>query len=182
MMNHVFTRREKALLLVLTFMLIGLGYLKLIHEPVQTALLEAQNRQANAEDVLVVEQARLEQMRAMEKELEALKAGGTIEDAELPYYDNIENVMVQLNAILTPAQQYSLTFAEPQQDEDGLVSRPIQMNFTAGSYQTARTIMNDLYHCWYRCSISNISVTGQEDVSQGDVSVSLTATFYEQIP
>lgn len=181
MMRREFTQREKVLLLLLTVLLMALGYMKLFYEPVQESVTAAQVRQAEAEDALLVEQMKLGQLRAMEAELEELKASGNVQDAELPPYDNVENVMVQLNAILSTAQEYSLDFQEVRFGEDGLVSRPIQMTFAAGNYDTARGILNDLYHCWYRCSLDGVTVSGEEDVSRDSpVTVSLTVTFYEK--
>ncbi len=181
-MNRALTRREKVLLLLLALLLLAMGYMKLFYEPLQTERIAAETRLADAEDAQLLEQARLHQMRQMEAELEKLKADGAAKAAEIPAYDNIENVMVQLNAILSAAQEYSLTFSEVAFGEDGTVSRPIQMTFTAVSYAAARTILNDLYHGWYRCSLSGMSVSADEDVSRDSpVNVSLTVTFYEKL-
>lgn len=182
MMHREFTQREKVLLLLLTVLLMALGYVKLFFEPLQANLAAAQARQAEAENTLLVEQVKLSRMQAMEAELEALKASGNVQDAALPPYDNVENVMVQLNAILSAAQDYSLTFQEVAFGEDGLASRPIQMTFTAGRYDAARSILNDLYHCYYRCSLDSVAVSAEEDVSRNSpVTVSLTVTFYEKM-
>lgn len=181
MMNRVFTRREMIMLLILALLLLGLGYFKLVHEPVQEGIHAAENRKAEAETAFMVEAARLEQMRAMEAEIEALKAAGEESNAILPDYDNVENVMVQLNAILAAADQYSLTFEEIAVSEEGLVSRPIRLRFTAGRYDTARRIIDGLYHSYYRCGVSEITVISENDLSNEPVEVAMTITFFERM-
>lgn len=181
MMNREFTPREKVLLLVLVLLLIGLGYFKIIHEPVQEAMLTAAERRNEAETATTVEVARLQQMRAMEEELAQLKAEGNEANAELPDYDNVQSVMSQLNAILATAREYELTFDEVQIGEEGLVARPIRLSFIARNYRTARIIINKLYHCRFRCGLSDITVLCEEtDVSTEPVEVHLTVTFYER--
>lgn len=181
MMNRAFTAREKALLLILTVLVLITGYIKIFHEPVQDRLAALEDRQAVATDALLIEQIRLAQKQAMEEELAALKAAGTIQDAEIPVYDNVERVMVQLNAILVAAEEYSLTFQEVTLGQDELLSRPIQMTFSAKSYQTARGILDDLYHCPYRCVITDLTVSAAEDIAKDTpVDVGLTVVFYEK--
>lgn len=179
-MNRAFSQREKVLLLVLTALVLAVGYMKLFYEPLQIERTEQEQRLAAAQDSLLIEQTRLARMRAMEAELEEWEASGANQDAELPLYDNVENVMIQLDAILSAAREYSLTFDQAQFGED-LVSRPVQMTFTAGGYAAARSILNDLYHCWYRCALSDISISAEEDIArESEVAVTLTVVFYEK--
>ena len=100
------------------------------------------------------------------------------------------HTMIQLDAILSAATDYQMTFSDVQFGDE-LVSRPIQMTFSAGSYSAAKTILSDLYNCRYCCSLSDITVTSkgagadssaaaQGDVTAQSVSVKLTATFFEK--
>ena len=91
--------------------------------------------------------------------------------------------MVQLNAILARAKEYNLTFEEVVPGSDGILSRPIRMDFTAGDYQTVRAIVDDLYHCWYRCSIEDLTVTAEKNLNTpGSVTAQLSVIFYEKMP
>lgn len=68
-----------------------------------------------------------------------------------------------------------------KQDGSKLVTRPIELSFTATDYATVRTIMNELYHCRFRCAIEQIAVSANENLSvNNDISVSLSITFYEK--
>ena len=188
-MRREFTQREEVLLLFLVVLLLISGYVKLFMEPLNTQLEDAQTRLAAAQDSLVVEQTKLAQMQQMEKELESTDSTNAYQEPEIPDYDNIDNVMIQLDAILSAATDYQMTFSNVQFGNK-LVSRPIQMTLSASSYSTAKTILTDLYNCRYCCSLSDITVTamgtgGKTVTAQGDVtaqrvSVKLTATFYEK--
>lgn len=181
MMNRVFTRREKCLLLLLTVLLLGLGYVKLFLEPLQRNLAVMEDRQAAAADQLLLEQTKLAQLQTMETGLEEMRNAGAAA-AEIPAYDNVENVMVQLHAILAAAQEYSLTFSDVQIGEAGLVSRPIQLTFTAGSYAAARQIIDNLSNSRYRCTVESLSAAAEQDLRRDNpVTVNLTMTFFEKI-
>lgn len=180
-MNRSFTRREKVLLCVLAALLVVVGYIALFFRPMQEQIQASRDRQSAAQDQMVVEQGRLIRMQQMQEELDRLKQSGAVPNAEIPTYDNIQNVMVQLNTILSQATEYSLSFQEVQQGEDGMISRPIQMTFVAEDYQTVRSIVDDLYQCWYRCSIEDLSVTAEENLSiRNHINVELSLVFYEK--
>ena len=185
MMDREFTPREKGMLLVLAVLLLALGYMKLFYSPVQQAITENQQRQAELQDQALVEQTRALKMQTMEKELEELKASNAVPDAQIPDYNNAKRVMVELNAILARAREYSLAFDDVSLDEDsGLVRRPVELTFKTADYAAAREIVNDLYHCRYRCYIQDVSVSADEDgtditTSPGAVT-QLTAVFLER--
>ena len=185
MMDLEFTPREKGMLLVLALLLLTLGYMKLFYAPVQQAVTENQQRQAELQDQALIEQDRALKMQTMEKELEELKTGGAVPDAQVPDYNNAKRVMVELNAILARAREYSLSFDDVSLDEDsGLVRRPVELTFQTADYAAAREIINDLYHCRYRCSIQDVTISADEDgtditAAPGAVT-QLTAVFLER--
>ena len=129
MMDREFTPREKGMLLVLAVLLLALGYMKLFYAPVQQAVEDNQQRQTELQDQALIEQSRALKMQVMEKELEELKAGNAVPDAQVPDYDNVQRVMIELNAILARAQEYSLAFDDVSLDDSGLVRRPVELTF-----------------------------------------------------
>ena len=143
-----------------------------------------QQRQTELQDQALIEQTRALKMQVMEKELEELKAGNAVPDAQVPDYDNVQRVMIELNAILARAQEYSLAFDDVSLDDSGLVRRPVELTFKTADYAAAREIINDLYHCRYRCSIQDVSIYADEDgtditAAPGAVT-QLTAVFLER--
>ena len=180
-MNRSFTTREKILLLLLTIMILGVGYFKLFYQPMQEQITANQQRQIAAEDQFSVEAVRLQRMKNMQNEIEQFKQSGATVYSEIPPYDNIQNVMIQLNTILGQAKDYSISFQDVQkQDDSKLVIRPIEL-IDAMDYSTVHTVMDELYHCRFRCAIEQIAVSANENLSvNNDISVSLSITFYEK--
>ena len=181
MLNREFTKREKILILILALLLLFSGYFKLVLQPAQERTYAAQNACADIENNMTIEAARaqrLSQMRDAIASYENEKGGG---GPVVPAYDNIDNVMIQLDAILSQSSDYSLTFDDLVYGDD-YVTRPVEMSFSCGSYDTAKKIISDLDGCIYRCSLDDITVStgsGGVDITKGDVAVKLTATFYE---
>ena len=161
----------------------ALGYMKLFYAPVQQAVEDNQQRQTELQDQALIEQTRALKMQVMEKELEELKASNAVPDAQVPDYNNAKRVMV--DAILARAREYSLSFDDVSLDEDsGLVRRPVELTFQTADYAAAREIINDLYHCRYRCSIQDVTISADEDgtditAAPGAVT-QLTAVFLER--
>lgn len=182
MMKREFTQREKILLLILVVLLLLTGYLKLFLTPVEKQYTDAQAEYSDAQTSLTLEQAKLKSMKKMEAALKKLEEDGASSDITIPAYDNSDNVMIQLDAILGTAVNYQMTFSDVVYG-DTLVSRPLKLTFTAKNYAAAKEILTNLYNCKYRCALSDIAVSSGSDTgnvrTQG-VSVSLTVTFYEK--
>lgn len=185
-MNRVFTTREKVLLLVFVIILMAAGYYWVIEQPVSERISAAASAEAGYQDEMMTETVKAKQIKDMKAVLDAGLDGQSKPVSAIPDYDNLENVMVQLDAILTPALDYSLTFSDVQPDGK-LISRPISMTFKCDGYTAAKNIVDNLYHSIYRCTLDNITMTasakdrdGAPDLNKDQVSVSLTVTFYER--
>ena len=61
-MKHVFTNREKILLVILAIMLIAVGYWKLILTPINDDIADLQSRTASEQDAMIQSAARLSQL------------------------------------------------------------------------------------------------------------------------
>ena len=183
-MRRPLSQRERILLGVLLLLALFAGYFKLFLAPIETRQAVAQERITQAQDAEVQEAAKLQQLQKMLTELQNLKNSGEYLSSEIPNYDNIDNVIVQLDAILSAAGEYHLAFSNVGFGDE-MVLRPIQMTFTARNYVAAKQILN-LYGCPYRCSLSKITVStdtdsgGQGSIAANKVTVSLTTTFYEK--
>lgn len=176
-MTRDMSRREKVLLLVLVLMLLAFAYYLTVQKPVRQELDTITEQTLDVETKLQVEQLRAARTAQMRKELEEMERSGGNSPVPIPTFDNLQNVMVELNGILAAADNYDLNFSSPVMD-GSLVRRAIGMSFTCGSYADARAILDHLYACRYRCRIGDLSLSGDLSGSEG-VQVSLTATFYE---
>lgn len=179
-MKHKFTKREKVLLIIMVVLLLFTCYYWGVIQPVNNQISTAKTQQSEAQEELTIEKVKSEKLVSMQSVLKKQKDSGEIK-SEIPVYDNVEQVMVQLGTILGSAQNYTLTFNDLTYGEN-LISRPIKMTFTCARYTSAENILRQLDQCIYRCSLSDMTMTGatqDTDVTGGSLNVTVTVTFYE---
>ena len=175
MMSREFTSREKILLVVLCVLLLGIAYYEFIVKDVEETIKQYDTEDLETE--LLIEQTRAQNIMDMEAEMKNAKAQtGSV----VASYSNIKNEISALNDIFSAASTYNFDFNQAIKDGDA-VRRDISVSFTAGSYSTAESIIAKLHDCKYRCLIRNISIntSSGEGIGSGEVSVSLTVTFFE---
>jgi len=179
-MKRAFSSREKVLLTVFILLLLFVGYFKLILEPINAKIAEYQSNAAAEQDIMVAEAGTLAEKKRMETELAEIRASADFK--EIPDYDNIQNVIKEMDGILqSNSADYSLYFKEIV-ETDNIVRRTILMDYKTETYQQARAVVNALHACKYPNQISDLAYTYLEDESgnQGQaVEVNLTVTFYE---
>ena len=180
MLKRSFSKREKILLLILTLLVIGIGYYLAVWQTVEERVRVAAAKEADAESAYAVEEIKLVQMQQMQAELAALdELEQTQNAAAIPPYDNAKKVMQLLNGILTAAQRYEISFANVE-TQGNLALRTLQMRFVCADYANAKTILRALYAGPYRCKIGTMTFRCEEgDIQTGAVSVETELTFYE---
>ena len=97
-MNRAFTTREKVMLVILAILMIGIGYYKLILEPINTGIEEYNMQSAEEENMIATNMMLVQRKKMMEAELTELFANG--EPTPIPNYDNVGVVIVELHSIL----------------------------------------------------------------------------------
>lgn len=177
-MRRSLTAREWILLGVLAVLALASGYVMLFYLPTtsqrDTAREETELYQLQTEAA----QLRLAEKRRMERELDALFAQE--EPLGLAAYDNLQAVMFELHGILDQTREYSLSFGTVD-TEQSIVRRSISLTFTSGSYEEAKSILQQLDDSAFRCMLSDLSISlGQ--TGEGLVSVSGTIVFFEYKP
>lgn len=189
-LSKQFTRREKVLLIILALLLLFAVYFLAVHRPVTEALDRIQAESETVSADLMVLEAKQQRIEQMQKELDEILAQPNV--AEIPTYDNLQQVMNFLNTVLHSANEYSLSFQSLQQQEDNsILRRAMQMTFVTLSYKEARDMISQLQNCPYRCQLSDFSIApatadGQSRdtvaaLLDGPVQVSLTVTFFEKL-
>lgn len=176
MMSRSFTTREKILIIVLCALLLGLLYYQFIVKDVDEAIARYDTEELETE--LLMEQTKAMTIVQMKKEMNENKS---MTGKVVASYNNVRNEISALNTIFANAIDYNLNFSDPIKDGDA-VRRVIDITFTARSYDSAVSIIKELYNCKYRCLIRNIdiapgSVSG--GINSGNVSVTLQVTFFE---
>lgn len=191
-MNRAFTKREKVMLVILAVLIIGIGYLKLLLEPINAGIENYQQMEAMEQDQILLNASLVQQKRQMEQELQELFESG--DPSPIPTYDNSANLLVELHKILEGSAEYTLNFTGTNpMDVQYLVGRPVNLTFRTASYPAARRIIDKLHDSTNINSISDLSIQfnsghdqiiywneSTEDSSKYPIVVSLTITYYER--
>ena len=178
-MKRSLTAREWILLGLLGVVALVSGYVMLFYMPMTARRDAAREETELCRLQAEAAQARLEEKRRMERELEELFAGEG-EPVRLADYDNLQPVMLELNTVLSETEDYSLSFGTVDTSRT-IVRRSISLTFTSGSYEEAKSVLQQLNDSAFRCMLSDLSISlGQ--TGEGLVSVSGTIVFFEYKP
>lgn len=174
-MRRQLTTREWVLLGLLAVIALVGGYVLLFYQPMTTARDAALADTETYRLQLKAVELRAEEKRRMERELEDIFSQNP-NATGLAAYDNLQAVMFELHAILAAAEEYSLSFGTVNTGEE-IVRRSISLEFTCGSYDSARAILQQLHDSAYRCMLENLNISMGR--STGTVSVNGTIVFFE---
>ena len=171
-MKRKLSPREMMLLGVLAILVIVVGYITLFYMPTTEARDTALAETETTREQTAAAQVRLAEKQRMERELEEIFARNA-NPLALADYDNREAVMRELNLILAATQNYSLSFA-PVDASQSIVRREISINFTCGSYDAAKGVLQQLHDSAYRCMLNNVTISrGRGDNDSATVSGSI---------
>lgn len=174
------TARESIMLVLLVVLLIGVGYYMGFYTPLQNEMASIAAQSAECDTQITTAMAKVSKMDDMQAELDEIFARPADEITEIAPYDNKEVVLNQLYSILARTQDYSLSFTDPDVQEDGTVRRNISMSFRCDSYAAAKNVIKDLTDSQWRCLVSNLSIACEEgDMMKLGVTVTATITFFE---
>ena len=182
MKKNKFSPRDMILLVFLFVLIIGVVYYMAFYTPLQQELSSLAEQSATTEAQITSATGRLTEMNNMKQELERLKAEAEANQStsSLAPFDNRDNVLHLLNILLSNTQ-YNLSFSEPALSPDGIVRRNVGMSFSCETYEDAKLILSSLATCPWRCMISNLTISGSEDLYESPVSVNATITFFESV-
>ena len=179
MKNKKLTGREFVLLIVLIIILLAVCYYMFYYSPAQSEIQSVHNQSSETDTEITIAATKLGSMSKMQEELDAVYARPKNEITEIAPYDNAKVVMSELNGILSQSLNYKLTFADPVIEDNGTVRRTVSMNFTCPSYTAATKIVDDLCSSRWRCLMKNLSVDGDNDITDGEVVCNATIVFFE---
>jgi hypothetical protein len=179
-----FSTREKALLLILALILIGLLYYWFVDVPVRDGIMSANSKKESANAELVVVNAKIAEMEKMEAELEEFGTLGRA--AYMGSYNNAEAEYAALNDILADTDEYEIAFSALTRDGD-MVRREFSIQFSTTGYEAAKRIITALENSEYRCRIGDLNCTAEQSQDTdadlknwtGKILVSAKATYYE---
>lgn len=176
-MNRELTGREKVMLLILSVLVMALGYYKLILEPINDQVAAYRDSIEQEQTELTTELVRAEQLKKMESAVAELRQRGDVKP--IPAYDNSKALMVELHRILASAQEYSLDFSAGTTEEDYIVLRPISLSYTTATYTQSRAILDALSGSDYMNKISDLSIQTETGRGESGVKTAMVITYFE---
>lgn len=174
-MRRGLSAREWVLLGLLAVIALVSGYILLFYSPMTLRRDNARGEAELSRTQIEAAGVRVEEKRRMERELEELFARES-QPARMADYDNLQPVMLELNTILAGTEDYSLSFGTVD-TANPIVRRTISISFSAGSYQAAKAVLQQLHDSSYRCMLDSLNL----NLEHGDsgVSVSGNIVFFE---
>lgn len=166
--------RERVLLVLLVDIAAVSAYVLLFYIPTSQRMDALHTQIATSQELESELEARLTAKRQMEQELARLPEQKN-QPLYMPVHDNLQAVMVELNAILAETQEYSLFF-QGDQGEENVFCRQVSIPFTCGSYEQAREILQKLHDSPIRGTLGDTKIAQQEN---GTVRVTAVMLFFE---
>ncbi len=168
-----FTRKEKALLLFRSHLMIGLAYYRFDDINVRKTIEEANAEAANLEVELQQVQARVMLLRNLQAQLDSMEEAGEL--SYMPSYNSVKEEVAFLNDILASADKYSISFADVTRS-GAQIRRSFTLQYTTQSYSEAEKIIEKLCDYKNRCLVGDIRCSISD---KGEVTFNTAATFYE---
>ncbi len=187
-MRRNLTKREQAMILILIVLIIFMVYNLLVLTPVAKEMSNIQKSKYDVEDALQVEMIKSLRLQYMKNQLAALSKNPGQLSVITPTYDNSQDLIKELAAILSGVTNYDLNFTQVK-EEGAIVRRTIAINFTCVGYEKAGQIIKQLSASRYRCRITDFSIAARSgaastsvqaaDISKDTIQVTLMVVFYE---
>ena len=184
MMSYTFSLREKVLLVILALILVGLAWFMFVYQGSANEVIRLNGQIADTESEIAVATGRVSQLAQMQQDIEKFKESGA-RQVEVPAYDNLQPLMIELNSVMEMTNTYSLSFDELKNDV-GFVERGAQITYSCNSYEEVEAVMNAMVNGPYPCSIDSASIGsassgGSRTATSGAVvTASIHVTFYEK--
>lgn len=180
-MKRSFTRRERALILVLLVMLLVGVYFLAVHFPIVNRMEEIDREQENLQTELEAAQLKAVDYASMKQELDQILSQSEEDITVMPAYNNIETLMRRLDVIFAGTSA-DFTFNQAR-ITDNVAARTINFSCTAEDYQSARQLLREVTGTGWRSLLDSFTLTPEgETLYAGQIRLSGAITFYEYIP
>ena len=172
-MSRDFTMAEKLLLILLAFILVGLGYYYFVDQPVRSTIANYQAEATSLQTELDVLEARIAHLRQVQSSMDELEEKGNL--SWMGSYNNSEAEVRFLNDILANTLKYSISFADVSRSGDQ-IRRSFTLQYKTLNYASAQDITARLCQGENRCLVGDVKCSID---NTGVVTINEAATFFE---
>lgn len=175
MLYRTFTTREKVLFVFFGILLIGAVYYFLVFRPVTDQKIQVQNRIYTLQEEQANLEVRYTEYMRMKNALKELPPSSELKP--IPEYDNVRGVMGFLNTTLEKTDDFSISFASVNIEENAdFARRTLNISFATPGEESAKEIILELLDAPFRSQASNMNISFNND---GACNVNMTLTFFE---
>lgn len=168
------TIRERVLLVVLLILVAISCYVLLFYQPTQLKVKNLQDEIVQKNETILQLQEMVDKQQDMQKELVLLQNEDSGRKA-IPYYDNIQNVIFQLNHILSKTNQYAVNFST-KENENGIVERRAGIPFSCSSYEEVKEVLEQINTGHIPCFIDSVNI---REGKEGNVEAEISVIYFE---
>jgi hypothetical protein len=172
-LSRDFTRKEKALLLFLSLLMVGLAYYRFVDMNVRETIEKANAEAANLQIELQTLQARVTRLRNLQAQLDSMEELGEL--SYMPSYNSVKEEVAFLNDVLASTERYNISFADVTRT-GAQIRRSFTLQYTTLDYGEAEQIIKELCDYKNRCLVGDIRCSIND---KGEVTMNTAATFYE---
>ena len=179
LLSRDFTPLEKLVLLVLVLILMGIGYYRLIDQPIRQGMAEAEAQRNKLQVELNDVNIRISEYNNRVNELDEAKALRHF----MPSYNASDEELRILNGVLSEARHYSFDVDKiTLSEEDNQIRRRFTFSFTALNFDTVKDIFTRLSDSPTRCMLGTIECGGLNAAAENAViTVQGEGAFYETL-
>ena len=172
-MSRNFTLMEKALLVALALILLGLVYYQFVERSVRESITASDSEYKAIHVELDALQKRIDHLTSVQNSLDALKKDGRM--SYMGSYNNSKQEVAFLNDILANTLEYSVTFSNVTRTGNQ-IRRSFTLQYKTAGYEAAQDIITRLLEGRNRCLVGDVRCTIAKD---GTVTMTQSATFFE---
>ncbi len=170
-------------IVLLALLLVIVGYYYFVQVPIQAQTDQIAIEQADVLSEIDTKMAVLTVQKNMQTELDEVYAAYNGNPPHMPDYDNADAVITQLNAILAPAEDFTISFRDgAAQGTSYVMRRAAMLTYTTQDYSTALSILKTLSASGFENQISDLNIvnnTFRVNPQDARITVSLVITYYE---
>ena len=178
--NHVFTTREKVLMLILAVLCLGAFYNFMVVQGVNQTIDSNSIKTQELQSEIEIQQAIATNRENMEAVLESM--GGAENLPVVETYDNFNAEFDELEGLLDrKSQSYTLTFGSPTVvGSSSLVRREATVTYVTSTYGKALNIARKIVNGSYRCLVTDLAFSQNTSRDSSDtVTSTLEVTYFE---
>ena len=153
-MKRNITYRE---MILLGLLLVLAVYYFVVQGPIKKQTEELEARRTQLETDLVAIQPKVVEKEKMEEAIDKVFAENP-NPTSIPDYDNINKIILQMNAIFASANSYNISFSDATCAEN-ISQRTIKISYVSNSYEDAVNRIQQLHDSDYRYQITDLSVS-----------------------